>query len=97
MTSISIIKSRYNRWVVNALEDWKENARKSLIEHIVAEIDIHKNPTEVYLDVFHAVAKRGLIMKAQKKGLLDNEMWHSKRNLPEQIKDLESFLRKEIK
>ena len=77
--------------------NWKYNARKGLIESIMKEIDVSKDPNEVYLDVFYAISSCGLHMKAQKVGLFNKEEWQKRENLPHLIKSIETFLWKEIR
>ncbi|GAG23735.1 unnamed protein product, partial [marine sediment metagenome] len=54
-------------------DDWKYHARRMLIESVMNEIDISKEPNEVYMDVFYAVSTCGLHIKAKKEGLFDQE------------------------
>jgi len=59
--------------------DWKFHARRMLIESVMKEANISKDPNVVYLDVFYAVSSCGLHMKAKKEGLLDQELWKERK------------------
>jgi len=77
--------------------NWKFHARKGLIENVMKEIDVFKDPNEVYLDVFYAISSCGLHMKAKKEGLFNQEFWRNRENIKMVIKRIEEFLWKEIK
>ena len=78
-------------------EHWKYHARKGLIESVIKEIDVSKNPNEVYLDVFYAISKCGLHMKAKKEGLFDQELWQTREKIKRVVRDIKEFLWREIK
>jgi len=78
-------------------EHWKYLARKGLIESVLKEIDVSKNPNEVYLDVFYAISSCGLHMKAKKEELFDRELWQTQDNIKRIIRDIKEFLWREIK
>ena len=77
--------------------NWKYRARKGLIESVMKDIDVSKDPNEVYLDVFYAISSFGLQMKAKGEGLFDQELWQKRENIEMVIKRIEEFLWKEIK
>ena len=78
-------------------DNWKFQARKMLIESVMKEIDVSKNPNEVYLGVLYVVSSCGLHMKAKKEGLFDQELWQDRENIEMVIRRIEEFLWKEIK
>jgi len=82
---------------VSDQDNWKYHARKGLIESVMKEIDVSKDPNELYLDLFYAISSCGLQMKAKKEGVFDRELWQSRDNIEMAIKRIEEFLWKEIK
>ena len=78
-------------------EDWKYQARKMRIESVMKEVDISKEPNEVYLDVFYGVSSVGLHMKAKNEGLFDRELCQQREKLVGLINRIKEFLWKEIK
>ncbi|MFX0073226.1 MAG: hypothetical protein ACFFAO_19275 [Candidatus Hermodarchaeota archaeon] len=78
-------------------DNWIYNARKSLVESTLKEIDLSKTPNEVYLSVFCAIAKIGLHIKAKNLELLKSDMWQKKEDHPKLMEQLETFLWEQIK
>lgn len=78
-------------------DNWKYRARKGLIESVMREIDVSKDPNEVYLDAFYAISSCGLQMKVKKEGLFDQELWQEREKLEAVIRRIKEFLWKEIK
>ena len=58
-------------------DNWKFYARNMLIESVMKEVDISKEPNEVYMDVFYAVSNCGLHMKAKNEGLFERIILYS--------------------
>ena len=61
------------------------------------EVDITKDPNDMYLDFFYAVSSCGLHMKVKKAGLFDQEQWQEREKFEMVIKRIKAFLWKEIK
>jgi len=78
-------------------DNWKYHARKMLIESVKKEVDITKDPNDMYLDFFYAVSSCSLHMKAKKDGLFDPEQWQEREKFEMVIKRIKAFLWKEIK
>ena len=78
-------------------DDWKFRARKMLIESVMKEIDISKEPSRAYSEAFYAVSKLGLHMKAKNEGLFDQVLWQEREKLGAVMRCIEEFLWREIK